>query len=99
MPTLIYSDFPRTEVAMMLTLFPNQIVFLKFLNYIRISLGRNISKLRIMTWSCNFNCVKALILHILPHLDDTIFNRGSQMRNLPSETKLHNLKTFSKFYC
>ena len=26
--------------------------------------------------SCNFNCVKALILHILPHLDDTIFNRG-----------------------
>ena len=49
--------------------------------------------------SCNFNCVKALILHILPHLDDTIFNRGSQMRNLPSETKLHNLKTFSKFYC
>ena len=35
MPTLIYSDFPRTERAMMLTLFPNQIVFLKFLNYIR----------------------------------------------------------------
>ena len=52
-----------------------------------------------MNGSCNFNCVKALILHILPHLDDTIFNRGSQMRNLPSETKLHNLKTFSKFYC
>ena len=31
-------------------------------------------------WSCNFNCVKALFLYILPHLDNTIFNRASQMR-------------------
>ena len=50
-------------------------------------------------WLCNFNCVKALILHILPHLDDTIFNRVGQMRSLFSEAKLHDFKTFSKFYC
>ena len=47
----------------------------------------------------NFNCVKALILYILPHLTDTIFNRAGQMRNLSSEAKLHDFKTFSKFYC
>gem|GEM_PF-4991132 len=47
---------------------------------------------------CNFNCVKALIVYILPHLDNTIFNRTSQMRSLSFEAKLHNLKTFSKFY-
>ena len=48
---------------------------------------------------CNFNSVKALILHILPHLDDTIFNRVGQMRDLSPEAKLHDFKTFSKFYC
>ena len=44
-----------------------------------------------VTWrkrSCNFNCVKALIFHILPHLDDTIFNRASQMRNLSARGKV-----------
>ena len=48
-------------------------------------------------WLCNFNCVKALILHILPHLDDTIFYRVDQMRNLSSEVKLHAFKMFPNF--
>ena len=37
---------------------------------------------------CNFNCVKALILYILPHLDNTIFNRVGQMRNLSARGKV-----------
>ena len=32
-------------------------------------------------------------------MDNTIFNRAGHMRSLSSETKLHDLKTFSKFYC
>ena len=39
--------------------------------------------------SCNFNCVKALIVYILPHLDNTIFNRANQMRSLSLRAKLH----------
>ena len=46
---------------------------------------------------CTLNSVKALILHILPHLDDTIFYRVGQMRNLSSEVKLHAFKMFPNF--
>ena len=51
--------------------------------------GIRINYIRIR--SCNFNCVKALILHILPHLDNTIFNRANQMRSLSLRAKLHIL--------
>ena len=48
-------------------------------------------------YACNFNCVKALILYILLHMDDTIFNRAGQMRSLSFEAKLHGLKWYPDF--